>query len=52
MKGWGNDYDIIFHLAAIIGVKHVNKKPKDVLMQNMCLLDNLIKIAFKQKKLS
>ena len=52
LKEWNNDYDMIFHLAAIIGVKHVNKNPKDVLMQNMYLLDNLIRISNKQKKLS
>jgi UDP-glucose 4-epimerase len=52
LKDWKIDYDKIFHLAAIIGVKHVNKNPKDVLTQNIYLLDNVIKIANKQKKLT
>ena len=52
LKDWKNDYEMIFHLAALIGVKHVNKSPKDVLKQNMSLLDNVIKISDKQKKLS
>ena len=47
LKGWGNDYDIIFHLAAIIGVKHVNKKPKDVAREVIVnLLKNLGEDAF------
>ena len=52
LKNWSNDYDKIFHLAAIIGVKHVKKDPYNVLTQNVQLLDNVIKIALKQKKLS
>ncbi|MDA9604779.1 NAD(P)-dependent oxidoreductase [Candidatus Pelagibacter sp.] len=51
-KDWPTDYDKIFHLAAIIGVKHVNKDPYSVLTQNIYLLDNVIRIARKQKKLS
>ena len=51
-KNWSNDYDKIFHLAAIIGVKHVNKNPYNVLTQNISLLDNVIKIARKQRKLT
>ncbi len=52
IKNWSTDYDKIFHLAAIIGVKHVNKDPYNVLTQNIYLLDNAIKIARKQKKLT
>ena len=52
IKNWSNNYDKIFHLAAIIGVKHVNKNPYNVLIQNIQLLDNVIKIALKQKKLT
>tara|TARA_B110000027_G_scaffold131821_1_gene156827 strand:- start:196 stop:1185 length:990 start_codon:yes stop_codon:yes gene_type:complete len=52
LKSWSNDYDKIFHLAAIIGVKHVKKDPYNVLTQNVQLLDSVIKIALKQKKLS
>ena len=52
LNKWKNDYDKIFHLAAIVGVKYVNKNPYNVLTQNIYLLDNVIKIAKKQKKLS
>lgn len=52
LKKWKTDYDKIFHLAAIIGVKHVNKNPYNVLTQNIYLLDNAIKIALKQRKLT
>ena len=52
IRDWSIDYDKIFHLAAIIGVKHVNKDPYNVLTQNIYLLDNVIKIAHKQKKLT
>ena len=52
LKKWKTDYDKIFHLAAIIGVKHVNKNPCNVLTQNIYLLDNAIKIALKQRKLT
>ena len=47
IRDWSIDYDKIFHLAAIIGVKHVNKDPYNVLTQNIYLLDNVIKIAHK-----
>tara|TARA_B110001454_G_scaffold150498_1_gene139827 strand:- start:1199 stop:2188 length:990 start_codon:yes stop_codon:yes gene_type:complete len=52
LKNWSTNYDKVFHLAAIIGVKHVNKNPYNVLTQNIHLLDSAIKIALKQKKLS
>ena len=46
------DYDIIFHLAAIVGVKNVLDKPYLVLKNNMDLLSNIIELATKQNKLS
>ena len=46
------DYDIIFHLAAIVGVKHVLDKPYLVLKDNVDLLSNVIELAKNQKKLS
>jgi UDP-glucose 4-epimerase len=51
IKDWKRDYYKIFHLAAIIGVKHVNKDPINVALQNIYLLDNVIKIAYSQKNL-
>jgi nucleoside-diphosphate-sugar epimerase len=37
--------DIIFHLAAIIGVKNVNDKPYDVLIDNIRMLENIVSFA-------
>ena len=42
-------FDTIFHLAAIIGVKHVLKNPLNVLKYNFQLLDNLIDFARKNR---
>ena len=46
------DYDVIFHLAAIIGVAHVMDYPYDVLYKNINMLGNMIDFARKQDKLS
>ena len=45
------DYDVIFHLAAIIGVVHVMEKPYEVLYDNIELLSNMIGLAKQQKNL-
>lgn len=42
------NYNIIYHLAAIIGVKYVLKAPYDVLTKNMMLLQNVIDLCRKQ----
>jgi UDP-glucose 4-epimerase len=47
-----NDYDVIFHLAAIIGVTHVLNKPYSVLYDNIQMLANMINFAKKQTNLS
>lgn len=47
----GDDFDYIYHFAAIIGVQNVLKKPYDVLTKNMILLLNVIELAKKQKNL-
>ena len=47
----GNDYDYIYHLAAIIGVQFVLKAPYDVLSKNNQLLLNSISFAHKQTHL-
>jgi UDP-glucose 4-epimerase len=44
-------YKYVYHLAAVIGVQHVQKAPYDVLTKNFILLNNAIEIARKQKKL-
>lgn len=51
INGLGNDFDIIFHLAAIIGVQNVMSYPYKVLTNNVELLINLIDFANMQKKL-
>ncbi|MCR5356250.1 MAG: NAD-dependent epimerase/dehydratase family protein [Lachnospiraceae bacterium] len=48
----GDDYDRIYHLAAIIGVQIVLDHSYDVLKKNVCLLLNMIELAKKQKHLS
>lgn len=51
LKNLNKDYSLIFHFAAIIGVKHVLKSPYDVLANNFKLLDNILNFAKNQKKL-
>ena len=46
------DFDYIVHLAAIIGVKHVNSNPYSVLENNILMLNNIIKFSNAQKNLS
>lgn len=40
-----SDYDYIYHLAAVIGVKHVLNRPNDVLRNNVILLINMLDFA-------
>ena len=51
IKELDQNYDYIFHLAAVIGVQHVLKAPYDVLVKNFVLLQNALKIAKNQKKI-
>jgi len=51
IKDIKDDYDYIFHLAAVIGVKHVIEKPYETLEKNLILLKNSIQVAKKQKSL-
>jgi len=46
-----NNFDYIYHLAAIVGVKNVTKQPALVLEKNIKLLISSIKFAKKQKNL-
>jgi UDP-glucose 4-epimerase len=46
------DFDIIYNLAALIGVKNVIKRPYEVLVQNFLTQKNALEFAQKQKKLS
>lgn len=45
------EFDIIFHLAAIIGVQNVLNKPAEVLRSNIVLLFNMLDFARKNKNL-
>ena len=45
------NYDVIFHLAAIIGVSHVMERPFNVLYDNIQMLGNMIDFARRQKNL-
>jgi len=47
----GRDYDYVFHLAAIIGVVHVLKRPYEVLTQNVALLSRVLTHCMKQNRL-
>lgn len=46
------NYDVIFHLAAIIGVVHVLEQPYNVLYDNIRMLGNMIDLARNQSNLS
>ena len=46
------DFDFIFHLAAIIGVKHVLERPYNVLYDNIRMLGNIIDFSHQQSNLS
>jgi UDP-glucose 4-epimerase len=52
IKNLDSDYDVIFHLAAIIGVVHVLEQPYNVLYDNIRMLGNMIDFARRQAKLS
>ena len=46
-----DDYDVIFHLAAIIGVAHVRSRPYEVLSANVAMLETALALARRQKAL-
>ncbi len=47
----GFDFDFIFHLAAIIGVEHVNAAPYRVIVENCEMLQNIIEFCRGQRHL-
>jgi nucleoside-diphosphate-sugar epimerase len=51
LQKFDKDYDLIFHLAAIIGVQYVLKSPFDVLSKNVELLQNIIDFGKLQSNL-
>ena len=50
-KNMKDNYDLMFHLAAIVGVKNVNNKPYDTLNDNIFLTDLALQIAKNQRYL-
>lgn len=46
------DYDLIVHLAAIIGVRHVTARPYETLRDNVTMTANALEIAQRQLRLS
>lgn len=46
-----NDHDYVFHLAAIIGVRHVLERPYSVLADNAVMTMNVIEAARRQRNL-
>ena len=52
VQSLGREFDVIFHLAAIIGVRHVLRQPYEVLTKNTRMLEHLIALAKQQRKLS
>lgn len=45
------DYDLVFHLAAIVGVANVTRQPLEVLRQNLEMLLAVQRLASRQKRL-
>ena len=41
----GNNYSAVYHLAAIIGVSHVSDRPYEVLVNNIRMLENIIRFT-------
>lgn len=46
-----DDYDVIFHLAALLGVANVLERPYPTLRDNVALLAEVIQFGLRQKKL-
>lgn len=48
----GEDFDYIFHLAALLGVQIVRSRPYEVLRWNTTMLENVLCCARRQRRLS
>jgi UDP-glucose 4-epimerase len=51
LRKLGNDYTHIFHMAAVVGVRHVVAKPYRVLTDNLSSLMNVLELGRRQKRL-
>jgi nucleoside-diphosphate-sugar epimerase len=47
-----DDYDYVFHLAALLGVQNVRSRPYEVLVWNARMLEEALNFARRQKNLS
>ena len=52
MKVLGSGYHAIYHLAGIVGVKHVLNRPYEVMDANIRMLQNVISLAGRQNNLN
>src|SRR5262249_43515107 len=51
VKQLPNDYSLIFHLAAVLGVQNVLDRPYETLRDNVALLDRVVELARRQHAL-
>lgn len=51
LDGFDDDYELVFHLAAIVGVRNVVKQPYRVLRDNVVVLARMIDWSRRQKRL-
>jgi len=47
----GDDYTLIIHMAALLGVQNVMDRPFDVLRENVSMLERLLDVGLRQKAL-
>lgn len=52
LRSLGREYEIVYHLAAIIGVAAVMRQPYRVLLENERMMANILEFAQCQKRLS
>ena len=52
LADFDTDYDVIFHLAAILGVQNVLDNPYSTLFNNVRMLDGMLRFGQRQKTLS
>jgi nucleoside-diphosphate-sugar epimerase len=52
LDGVGEDFDYIFHLAALVGVRIVRSRPYEVLSWNTAMLESVLGLARRQRRLS
>lgn len=51
VNGLGSEFDLIFHFAAIIGVRHVLERPYSVLSDNIAMHVRMLEFSKRQKTL-